>query len=124
MQPIVRDVIVERLRAALEAARDRDLLPLQTMPDIAVEHPQNPKHGDFANSLPLRLARATRIEPMTIAETLVEQIPLGEELERVWAEPPGFVNFFSRSRGCAARWTPFSKGAKATAPWSLATGRR
>ena len=94
MQPIVRDVIVERLRAALEVARDRDLLPLQTIPDIAVEHPQNPKHGDFATSLPLRLARATRIEPMTIAETLVRQIPLGEELERVWAEAPGFVNFF------------------------------
>ena len=90
---IIRDVIVERVRAALEKALEQGILPLQTIPDVAVEHPQNADHGDFATSLPLRLARATRIAPMTIAEELVKLIEQGDELERVWVAPPGFVNF-------------------------------
>ena len=90
---IIRDIIVERVQAALEEAQKRGILPLQTLPEVAVEHPQNPDHGDFATSLPLRLARATRIAPMTIAEELGKLITLGDELERVWAAPPGFVNF-------------------------------
>jgi len=90
---IIRDVIVERVRAALEKALEQGILPLQTIPDVAVEHPQNADHGDFATSLPLRLARATRIAPMTIAEELVKLIEHGDELERVWVAPPGFVNF-------------------------------
>ena len=93
MGAIIRDIISGRIRAALEEAQRRGVLPLQTVPEVAIEHPQNPRHGDFATSLPLRLARATRIQPMTIAEELVKLTSLGSELERVWAEPPGFVNF-------------------------------
>lgn len=93
MGTIVRDIIVERIRAALEEAQRQNILPLQTIPDVAVEHPQNSEHGDFATSLPLRLARATRIAPMTIAQELVKLIQPGQEMERVWPAPPGFINF-------------------------------
>ena len=90
---IVRDIILKRLQTALEEAQKQGILPLQTVPEVAVEHPQNPEHGDFATSLPLRLARATRIAPMAIAEELIKLVDQGDELERIWAAPPGFVNF-------------------------------
>ena len=64
--PIVRDLIVEKVRQALEHARDEGVLALDTFPTVAVERPANPEHGDFATSLPLRLARASRINPMKI----------------------------------------------------------
>ena len=83
---------MEKVQRAVEEARREGVLLLDTLPPIAVEHPANPEHGDFATSLPLRLARATRIEPMKIAEELVKLVSVGEEVERVWVAPPGFIN--------------------------------
>jgi arginyl-tRNA synthetase len=63
------------------------------VPEIQVERPSNRDHGDFATSLPLRLARATRINPLTLAETLVGNIPEIEEVDQAEAAAPGFINF-------------------------------
>ena len=93
MAVIIRDLIVGKVQRAVEEARREGVLHLDTLPPIAVEHPSNPQHGDFATSLPLRLARATRINPMKIAEELVKLISPGEEVAQVWEAPPGFINF-------------------------------
>ena len=91
---LVRDRIQEMVAEAVERARQGGVIQLESMPEILVERPGNPDHGDFATSLPLRLARATRINPLKLAETLVEFIPAAEEVERVEAAPPGFINFY------------------------------
>ena len=91
--PVVLDTIIETLAQSVEKCRADGFLHLDTVPEIQVERPSNPQHGDFASSLPLRLARATRINPMTLAETLVQNIPATEEVERVEAAAPGFINF-------------------------------
>ena len=96
MPAIIRDLIVDKIQRAVEEARKSGVLHLDTLPSIAVEHPSNPEHGDFATSLPLRLARATRISPMKIAEDLVSLVATGEEVEQVWAAAPGFINFSLR----------------------------
>ncbi|CAI8030908.1 Arginine--tRNA ligase [Geodia barretti] len=67
---LVRDRIQEMVAAAVQRARQEGAIQLESMPDILVERPGNPDHGDFATSLPLRLARATRINPLKLAETL------------------------------------------------------
>ena len=91
---LVRDTIQEMVAAAINRARQEGALQLETMPDILVERPGNSEHGDFATSLPLRLARATRINPLKLAETLVQYIPNAGEVERVEVAPPGFINFY------------------------------
>ena len=93
MAVIIRDLIVEKVRRAVEEAQKEGVLRLDTLPDITVEHPSNPQHGDFATSLPLRLARATRVSPMKIAEELVRFLPAGDEVRDVWVAEPGFINF-------------------------------
>ena len=103
MATIIRDTIVEKVRAALEEARRGGVLHLDTIPPVAVEHPTVPEHGDFATSLPLRLARATRISPLKIAEELARYIKPGEELEEVWVAPPGFINFRLRESWLATQ---------------------
>ena len=85
--------IATLLQQAIEEAQSTGLLPPATLPDIPVERPQNREHGDLASSLPLKLARNLRLNPMDIAQRLVPLIPPAQELERVWAEPPGFINF-------------------------------
>ena len=93
MPPLARDLIINKIERALEAARSQNLLPLDDIPSVEVERPSNPDHGDFATSLPLRLARATRLAPIHIAESLAGLIPTDDLVEKVWAAPPGFLNF-------------------------------
>ena len=81
---------------ALEAARRDTVLQLETIPEIQVERPGNSEHGDFATNLPLRLARATRINPLELAQSLSAHIATGDVIERVEAAPPGFINFYLR----------------------------
>ena len=88
------EIIQQLVAEALESARREGVLQLETMPEIQVERPGNPDHGDFSTNLPLRLARATRINPLELAELLAAHIPAGDVIERVEAAPPGFVNFF------------------------------
>ena len=90
--PVIESI--RRLVAqAVETARNDGVLRLETMPDIQMEHPGNPEHGDFATNLPLRLARATRINPLQLAEELVSRIPESDPVGTVEAAPPGFINF-------------------------------
>ena len=91
---LVRDRIQEMVAEAVNTARQEGAIQLESMPDILVERPGNSDHGDFATSLPLRLARATRINPLKLAETLVEFVPAAEEVKRVEAAHPGFINFY------------------------------
>ena len=96
--PLVLHVVRDLIANAIQQARSEGVLQLETMPEIQVEHPANPQHGDFASSLPLRLARATRINPLELAESLVRYIPPCEQVDRVSAAPPGFINFYLRDR--------------------------
>ncbi|MCH8893357.1 MAG: arginine--tRNA ligase [Chloroflexi bacterium] len=88
------ETIQQLVTQALEAARQEGVLQLETMPEIQVERPGNSDHGDFATNLPLRLARATRINPLDLAQSLAAHIPTGDVIERVEAAPPGFINFY------------------------------
>ena len=90
--PLIDD-IRRLVSEAVEAARADGVLSLETTPDIQVEHPGNPEHGDFATNLPLRLARATRINPLELAQALVARIPESDPVASVEAAPPGFINF-------------------------------
>ena len=90
----IRTRIARAISRALEEAQGKGRLPpVPISEDLAIERPQNPGHGDFASSLPLRLAKAMRADPMSIAERLVDEVPSDSALQRVWAERPGFVNF-------------------------------
>ncbi len=91
---LVRDRIQEMVAEAISRARQEGAIKLESMPEILVERPGNPDHGDFATSLPLRLARATRINPLQLAQTLVGYIPQSAEVKSVEAAHPGFINFY------------------------------
>jgi len=90
---LMKHYIVQLVSQAVEAAQRREVLPPGPIPEIEVERPHNPEHGDFAVSLPLRLARTAGMNPMTIAERLVPLMPDDDVLDRVWAAAPGFINF-------------------------------
>ena len=90
---LIREELANRLVAAVEEAQRRELLPAASLPEVVVERPQKPEHGDFATSLPLRLARAAGMNPLDIAQRLVPLLHGDDVVEQVWAAPPGFINF-------------------------------
>ena len=90
---LMKHRIAQLVADAVEEAQRQGSLPSGPIPDIEVEHPQNPEHGDFAVSLPLKLARAARMAPLVIADRLVSLLPPEEAIEQVRIAPPGFINF-------------------------------
>ena len=108
----------------MEEARSGGVLLLETLPPIAVEHPSNPQHGDFATSLPLRLARATRISPMKIAEDLVRFVSPGQEVDQVWAEAPGFINFRLRDEWLVGQVETIREAGKDYGNLEVGSGQR
>ena len=90
---ILKKRLVELLTQAASEAQQQGKLPSVTLPDITIEHPQNPEHGDYASSLPLKLARAVGVNPLTIANELVELMAPATEIGNIVVAAPGFINF-------------------------------
>ena len=84
----VRDLLTDALCAAQAEGR----LPDVPVDEVTVERPQNPEHGDFATSTPLKLARAMRRNPFDIAEAIASSTETGGILASAEAARPGFVN--------------------------------
>jgi arginyl-tRNA synthetase len=89
----VRQRLIESLRQAVSQAQQSGKLPQVPLPEVSVEKPQNPEHGDYATSLPLKLARATGLEPLAIANHIAGLITASPEIDSVAAASPGFINF-------------------------------
>ena len=90
---MLKHKIVSLLEKSIGEAQKEGSIPTVAIPEIAVEHPQNPEHGDYATSLPLKLGRASRKNPLGIAESLVKFLPQTPEIEKIEIAPPGFINF-------------------------------
>ncbi len=85
--------LAEILTRAITDSQRAGKLPAIALPEVVIEHPQNPKFGDYASSVPLKLARATSMNPLTIANGIVGFIAPAPEIERITVTPPGFINF-------------------------------
>ncbi|MBI3954384.1 MAG: arginine--tRNA ligase [Chloroflexi bacterium] len=90
--PMIKHELAALLEQAVREAQARGLLPAAQVPEAPVEHPQNPAHGDYASSLPMKLARAARKNPLEIARTVAELLPPHPAVARVEVAAPGFVN--------------------------------
>jgi arginyl-tRNA synthetase len=69
------------------------------LPEVEIERPANPEHGDFATNLALKLARPYRRSPLDIAKALAVAIeadladPSSDSpIASVAVAPPGFLN--------------------------------
>jgi arginyl-tRNA synthetase len=91
---MIKYKIARLLEQAAKAAQVEGLLPTIALPEVTLERPQNPKHGDYASSLPLKLAKAARMDPLAIANILAKLLTETKEVRKVSVAAPGFLNFF------------------------------
>jgi arginyl-tRNA synthetase len=75
-------------------------LPGGTLPQapepasISVERTRDPKHGDFATNVALRLAKSARRNPRELAQAIIAALPPNELIARTEVAGGGFINFF------------------------------
>ncbi|HEY41689.1 MAG TPA: arginine--tRNA ligase [Dehalococcoidia bacterium] len=90
---MLKETLIDLLTQAAIQAQQSGKLPSATLPTVTIERPQNPEHGDYASSFPLKLARSAGANPIEIARELVKLIPPTPEIESIAVAPPGFINF-------------------------------
>jgi len=90
---MLKETIADLLVAAIARAQKEGKLPDITLPEIVIERPQKPEHGDYASSISMKLARAARTSPLAIAGEIAGLITPSPEIESVTVAPPGFINF-------------------------------
>jgi arginyl-tRNA synthetase len=92
-----KQALIEILTRAANLSQESGKIPAINLPEVAIERPQNSGHGDYASSYPLKLARAARVNPLTIAKDLVGLMDTGFPLADIEIAPPGFINFTFKS---------------------------
>ena len=80
------------INSALQAARAAGELPEAELPEIVVEQPQRPEHGDFATPVALALAKPMHRAPRAIAQAIVAHLPANDMLASAEVAGPGYVN--------------------------------
>ena len=87
-----RDLVAAAFSDALgRAARQHGWQGWESEP-IDVEVPANVEHGDYATSVPMRLARTLRKPPRDIANAIKDQLDLRPPLAAAEVAGGGFVN--------------------------------
>ena len=89
------DAVREAVRAVYDIEADESLL--------VVETPKDPKLGDYATSIAMKLARTLRRNPFEIAEAIAEKLrELLPEAESITVARPGFINFRLKNTALAS----------------------
>lgn len=121
---MIKDKLVELLIQAVNEAQEQGKLPSVSLPPVTVAHPQNAEHGDYASSLPLKLARVTSVKPLVIAEDIAGSIVPGPEIDTVRVAPPGFINFTLKADWLTAQVDSILQAGDAYGDIDLGEGRR
>jgi len=90
---LIKNRIAELIRNAVIQAQEKEKIGNAPLPEIIIERPQNVKHGDYASSVALKMARSIKMNPMQIANEIAAFIPAGKEFKSVNVSAPGFINF-------------------------------
>src|SRR4030065_2121827 len=90
---MLKQSIADLISKAVAGAQKAGKLPAFSLPEIIVEPPQDPDHGDYSSSLALKLAREARMKPLDIARAVIGFIAPSPEIEKVDIATPGFINF-------------------------------
>lgn len=85
----VRNALIHAVEQAIQKG-----FPDLELPEVLLEVPREKEKGDFATTVAMTMARAARMAPPKIAETILENLDLSETAaESVEIAGPGFINF-------------------------------
>ena len=89
----MKDRLRQQIGDALQACFDNNTLNSGVVPEVQIEVPGNPEHGDFASNLAMTMARIEKKSPRLIADALIAALTGCDFLSKVEVAGPGFINF-------------------------------
>jgi arginyl-tRNA synthetase len=90
----LKQTLTEILLQALDRAKDKGELKLETLPAITLNTPREKTHGDLASTLAMSLAKQEAKPPRRIAEIIVANIQDENGIiAKTEIAGPGFINF-------------------------------
>lgn len=89
---LIKHHLAELVKQAVQNAQRANALPAFDLPEISIERASKKEWGDYATSLPLKLAREAKRAPIQIAQAMADHFPRDEAVSKAQAAPPGFVN--------------------------------
>ena len=124
MTVLVRDQLVDLLRAAIAAAQLDQSLPEVILPLIDLARPKVAAHGDYSSNLGLALAKSAKLSPMQIAQTIIAHLPAADFLGKAEAAAPGYINFTLAEPWLAAQVTRILEEGPSWAHLTIGHGKR
>ncbi|MDA1062239.1 MAG: arginine--tRNA ligase [Chloroflexi bacterium] len=121
---MIREEMRTLVVAALEAAQAAGELPSFAAPEVQIEHPQRPEHGDYAANLPLRIQGFAKMPALEVAEALRRHVPAHPAVGAVEVAPPGFLNFRLDSNWVASQAVLIAAAGAAYPTLDLGHGQR
>jgi arginyl-tRNA synthetase len=110
--------------SALRAAQTSGALPPSEVPEIVVEQPQRPEHGDFATPVALGLAKPLGRAAREIAQAIVAHMPANDLIAAAEVAGPGYINMRLSQDWLASRVDQILARGKRYADQDLGHGRR
>ncbi len=89
---MIKDELAQLVEQGARAAMAQGDLPEVPLPEVTVERPRQPEHGDYASNIAMKLQRAVGGNPLAIAEKIVARMPPSPMLGGVAVARPGFIN--------------------------------
>ncbi|MFH2007661.1 MAG: arginine--tRNA ligase [bacterium] len=87
LQNLLKSILLQAV------ARCQEDLGFDAVPEVTIERPKRPEHGDFACNIALALARVAKRKPRDLAEAIVERIVDPEGfIASTEIAGPGFIN--------------------------------
>ena len=91
----MKQTITEILLEALQRAKEKGELKLETQPVITLETPKEKNHGDISSTFALSMSKLEGKSPRKIAETILANIQDEDGIiAKTEIAGPGFINFF------------------------------
>ncbi|MCB0203872.1 MAG: arginine--tRNA ligase [Anaerolineae bacterium] len=90
---MIRDDLISLIQQAALKAQATGDIPIFSLPDVVIERPKNPEHGDYSTNVAMQSARLAKMAPVKIAEALIAHFPAAAFIGKVDLAHPGFINF-------------------------------
>ncbi|NIT55940.1 MAG: arginine--tRNA ligase [Aliifodinibius sp.] len=105
------------LRSIIRQSLQQFDLSDDDIPEIQIEKPNQPEHGDAASNIAMNLASVLKMNPRKIGEQIVEELEYDDKkIQSVEIAGPGFINFryaenylFDELREILSKGTEFGK---------------
>lgn len=99
---MVRDELAELIYKATRKAQRKGSLPRTEIPEVIIERPRRPEHGDYATSQPLKMiadinralkeAEKPKLAPTEVGKRIARRMERVPFIGLVDVVPPGFIN--------------------------------